>query len=210
MPINSNHSFNNMGRAFNVTKVLTDGKLDDAKYQAYSQPWITAGYITSFFWYFALYGASEYTLNPTEGLCDELTCLAVSYVILYHRQQIAHASRTVWRSALHAFRIRRWSEDDEENLDEDVHARLMRRYTDVPEWVYTIVLVVAAAIGMIGIGIYPSDTSPVVVVFGIIMTFIAVIPIGLINSVTGIQVGTNVLAEFIGGSFVEGNANALM
>jgi len=34
--------------------------------------------------------------------------------------------------------------------------------------------------------------------------------VGLVQSVTGIQVAMNVLAEFIGGSFVEGNANALM
>lgn len=42
MPINSNHTFSNTGKAFNVTKILTDGKLDEAKYQEYSQPWMSA------------------------------------------------------------------------------------------------------------------------------------------------------------------------
>lgn len=59
LPINDNHTFDNTGARFNVTKILTDGRLDDAKYQQYSQPWVSAGFITSFFWYFALYGASE-------------------------------------------------------------------------------------------------------------------------------------------------------
>ena len=176
-----------------MTKILTNGRLDDAKYQEYSQPWVSAGYITSFFWYFALYGAT------------------VSYVILYHRQQIFAASKMVWRSVLSTLRIRRHDEDDDTDLTDDVHARIMRQnYKDVPEWMYFIILVIAAAVGMVGIGIYPTQTSPVVVIFGIIMPLIALIPVGLVQSVTGIQVAMNVLAEFIGGSFVEGNANALM
>jgi OPT family oligopeptide transporter len=83
-------------------------------------------------------------------------------------------------------------------------------YKDVPEWMYGIILLVSMVIGMIGIGIYPTDTSPVVVIFGIIMPLIALVPVGLVQSVTGIQVALNVLAEFIGGSFVEGNANGLI
>jgi cobalamin synthase len=135
----------------------------------------SSGYITSFFWYFALYGAT------------------VSYVVLYHRQQIASASVMVWKSVLSTLRIRRHEEEDEEDLADDI-----QNYKDVPEWIYFIVLVIAATIGMVGIGIYPTQTSPVVVIFGIIMPFIALIPVGLVQSVTGIQVALNVLAEFIG------------
>lgn len=72
LPINSNHSFDNTAHSFNVTKILTDGKLDNDKYQQYSQPWISAGYATSFFWYFTLYGASKSLLyNSTRHW---LTC----------------------------------------------------------------------------------------------------------------------------------------
>lgn len=60
MPINSNKSFDNTGKTFQVAKILDENSnLDLAKYQAYSQPWMSAGYIISFLWYFALYGASE-------------------------------------------------------------------------------------------------------------------------------------------------------
>lgn len=41
-----------MGGRFNVTKILTNSRLDDAKYQKYSQPWVSAGYITAFSSYF--------------------------------------------------------------------------------------------------------------------------------------------------------------
>ena len=87
---------------------------------------------------------------------------------------------------------------------------MRQNYKDVPEWVYLLVLVVFAVLGMVGVGVYPSQTSPVVVIYGIIMPLLCMIPCGIIQAVTGFTVPTNVLAEFIGGSFVEGNANALM
>lgn len=114
----------------------------------------------------------------------------------------------MWKSALKTLRIRRYTEDDDDELAEDVHFRLMQQYKDVPEWVYFIVLCVSMVIGMVGIAIYPTETSPVVVLYGIIMPLIALVPVGLVQSVTGIQVGMNVLAEFIGGSFVEGECRA--
>lgn len=116
----------------------------------------------------------------------------------------------IWRSALKTLKIRRHEDEEDDDLAEDVHYRLMQQYNDVPEWVYFIILVVAMVIGMVGIAIYPTQTSPVVVLYGIIMPLIVLIPIGLVQSVTGIQVAMNVLAEFIGGSFVEGQSMARM
>ncbi len=73
-----------------------------------------------------------------------------------------------------------------------------------------IVLLVSMAIGMIGVGIYPTHTSPVVLIFWHHHALLCMIPVGVIHSVTGVQVPLNVLAEFIGGSLVSGNADALM
>jgi len=61
-------------------------------------------------------------------------------------------------------------------------------------------------LGMTGIGAYDTHTSPAVVIFGIVLALIFVIPVGLVTSITGIQVTLNVIAEFIGGGFVKGNA----
>jgi OPT family oligopeptide transporter len=122
---------------------------------------------------------------------------------------LAVAFKGAWKAAKGSFR-RGSSEEDEDRLTEDIHCRLMRQYKDVPEWVYGIVLVVFAVIGMIGVGIYPTHTSPVVLIFGIVVTLLTILPVGLIQAVTGIPVPTNVISEFIGGSFVQGNANALM
>lgn len=44
LPINSNYAFDNTGASFNVSKILdADNNFDDAKYQQYSQPWMSAG-----------------------------------------------------------------------------------------------------------------------------------------------------------------------
>ena len=56
---------------------------------------------------------------------------------------------------------------------------------------------------------YETYTSPAVVLFGIAMAVVFVVPLGLINAVTGIQVTMNVLAELIGGAISPGNALAM-
>lgn len=118
--------------------------------------------------------------------------------------------RGMIRSAKKVLRMRDTSEE-EDDLSEDVHYRLMQQnYKEVPEWQYLIVLLISMVIGMVGVGIYPTNTSPVVLVFGIIMPIIVIIPCGLIQAVTGIAVPLNILAEFIGGALTEGNANGLM
>lgn len=132
---------------------------------------------------------------------------AAAYVVIFHRHEIKASFRAVWRT------IRRKKGTDEEDLDdlsEDVHYRLMKKYKEVPEWQYLIVMLISIVFGMVGVGVYPTHTSPVVLVFGIIMPIIVLIPCGLIQAVTGIAVPLNVLAEFIGGAMVQGNANALM
>lgn len=86
----------------------------------------------------------------------------------------------------------------------------MKKYKEVPEWCYLIVLVIAAVCGMVGVGVYPTHVTPAVVVFGILMPLIVMIPCGLIQAVSGLPIPLNVIAEFIGGAIVPGNANSLI
>ena len=79
----------------------------------------------------------------------------------------------------------------------------------VPEWWYLICLVLAIACGIGGIAGWETYTTPGVVFYGLILCIIFVIPIGIVKAMTGIEVTLNVLAEFIGGSWVEGNALAM-
>ena len=100
--------------------------------------------------------------------------------------------------------------EEETDLAEDVHFHLMKSYKEVPEWWYGILLVIAMVVGMLGVGLWDTHTSPVVVVYGIIMPLIAILPCGIVQMVTGIAIPLQVLAQFIGGSFAGGSGVALM
>ncbi|WWC63248.1 OPT family small oligopeptide transporter [Kwoniella dejecticola CBS 10117] len=188
LPINSNHVFDNTGSAFDVQKVIDDrGIFDAAKYQTYSQPWMAAGNLVIYFWFFAQYACT------------------ISYAFLFHRREIAHGFKGLVKS----FRRGKRDDPDDDDLSEDIHCRLMRAYPEVPEWWYLIVLLFAMACGMAGIGAWETYTNPAVVLFGIALGLVFIIPVGLITAITGIQVTMNVLAELIGGAWTPGNALAM-
>lgn len=137
--------------------------------------------MNNYFWFFAIY-----------------TC-TISYTFLYHRHEIAHGFKGLFRSIKQMINKTADTVDAEDDLGEDIHWRLMKRYDEVPEWWYLITLLVALGLGMAGVGAWPTNTTPAVVIFGVIMALLFVIPVGLITAVTGVQVTLNVLAEFIGG-----------
>ncbi len=56
---------------------------------------------------------------------------------------------------------------------------------------------------------WPTYTSPGVVFYGIAMFVVFIFPIGIIKAMTGVEVTLAILAEFIGGSLVPGNALAM-
>jgi len=140
-------------------------------------PWMAAGNLTIYFWFFAVYTST------------------LMYAILFHRHEIGLGFKQLFR--------RKRAEND---ITKDIHMRLMASYKEVPEWWYGVTLAIAAALGMAGIGAYETFTNPAVVIFGIVLALIFIVPVGLVYSITGIQVTLNVIAEFIGGGFVKGNA----
>ncbi|PNP47306.1 hypothetical protein TGAMA5MH_01122 [Trichoderma gamsii] len=187
LPINSNKPYDHYGNRYNVTAILDDrGIIDNVKYQAYSPPYLSAGNIIIYMFFFSAYTA------------------ALTYGFLYHRLEIAMG----FKDLINSFRPSKRDEVEKGQIL-DVHNRLMKKYKEVPEWWYMIVLVVSVALGCAAIAHWPTHTSPGVVFYGIALCLIFMVPTGIIYAMTGIEVSLNVLAEFIGGSFVEGNALAM-
>ena len=91
----------------------------------------------------------------------------------------------------------------------DIHTRLMRSYDEVPEWAYLIVLCVSIGIGAAGVAVYPTNTSPAVVLSGVSLAVIFCIPCGIIMATTNVEVTLNIIAEFIGSLWFPGNATAM-
>ncbi|KAL2257875.1 hypothetical protein VTK26DRAFT_9059 [Humicola hyalothermophila] len=204
LPINSNKPFDHFGQSYNVSAIIDDkGIFDAEKYKAYSPPFLSAGNVVVYMFFFALYTAT------------------VTYGYLYHRHEIMmglrDAGRSVkqWWTRIRRRRLRSGGDSDTAvSVDEDanmldVHNRLMRAYREVPEWWYMICLAIAIGVGMAGIAAWPTNTTPWVVLYGIALCLVFVVPIGIIAAMTGVEVTLNVLAEFIGGVWVEGNAIAM-
>ena len=66
IPINTNSAYDNTGVPYNVSLILNEHNLfDEAGFQAYSEPWMSAGFVISYLWYFALYSASKFFVPKT-------------------------------------------------------------------------------------------------------------------------------------------------
>ncbi|KAK8848374.1 opt oligopeptide transporter [Apiospora arundinis] len=204
LPINSNRVFDNTGAPYNVSRITdSHGMLDVDKYQAYSPAYMAAGNLVIYIAFFALYTAS------------------LTYIALNHWFEVTMGFKNLFNSFRRRRRRRRSSKstrkggqegdaaDETRGRYQDVHNRLMRRYPEVPEWWYAVCLVVAIAFGVAGVAAYPTQATPGVVFYGLVLCLVFIIPVGIIKSMTGVEVTLNVLAEFIGGAFVPGNATSL-
>ncbi|RDW75850.1 putative opt oligopeptide transporter [Coleophoma crateriformis] len=186
LPINSNRVFDNTGSHYNVSLAINSkGLFDASKYESYSPAYLAAGNLTVYFFFFAIYAAT------------------ISYAYLYHAHEIMMGFRNLARS----FKKNKDGVGKEEY--KDIHNKLMSAYPEVPEWWYLICLLCAIGFGCAGIAGWDTYTSPGVVFYGIALCLVFVVPIGIIKAITGIEVTLNVLAEFIGGSWVAGNALAM-
>jgi len=189
LPLNSNGTYDNTGARYNVSNIIDDKvRFVDEKYQAYSQPWMAAGNLVTYFFFFASYSAT------------------VSYTMLYHRQEI-------WRGLKGSFASMKAKfgrgHTEAVHGGEDVHFRLMQQYEEVSELWYMAILVLAVVFGIVGLACWPTGVSVGVVFYGIMFAFVFCIPIGIIYGITGQQVTLNVLAEFIGGVIGKGDALSL-
>lgn len=185
LPMTSNAPWDHFAERYNVTQVLDDkGVIDLEKYQNYSPPYLSAGNIVVYTCFCSVYTA------------------AITYAILYHRLEISMGTKELWNT------IRRKKASNEGRIL-DVHNRLMKEYKEVPEWWYGICLVFAISVGIAGIVHYPTNTTPAAIFFGIALTLVFILPMGIIYAMTGVPMNLNLLAEFIGGSLGEGNALAM-
>lgn len=94
--------------------------------------------------------------------------------------------------------------------EEDVHLRMMQKYTDVPQWWYATMFAI-----MIGISLgvclgYPTDMHWWAFFVSIIISVVWFVPIGLIQGMTSIQIGLNVFTEFLTGYIQPGRPVAMM
>ncbi|KAF8510486.1 OPT oligopeptide transporter [Gautieria morchelliformis] len=116
----------------------------------------------------------------------------IVHTFLYFRKQIAVQARR----SLHE--------------QPDIHARLMSRYKQVPEWWYAVIFVSMFTFGVVAIEVWPTQMPVWAFVLALLISFVYTIPIGMIQAITNQQVGLNVITELIIGYALPGRPIAMM
>jgi OPT oligopeptide transporter protein len=117
----------------------------------------------------------------------------LSHVALWHGSDIYQQLR----SAMHQL-------DTSHGL-EDTHNKIMRDYWDLPEWAYLIWLGVFSAIAVLVCQITPYHMPWWATLFAIGLGICLVIPLGIVQAITGTPIGINNAISVIIGYIIPGD-----
>ncbi|THH31568.1 hypothetical protein EUX98_g2630 [Antrodiella citrinella] len=92
----------------------------------------------------------------------------------------------------------------------DIHARLMSRYPQVPDWWYVAVFVSMFGFGVVAIELNDTEMPVWAFCLALVVAFFYVLPIGIIQAVTNQQIGLNVITELLIGYMLPGKPMAMM
>ena len=132
------------------------------------------------------------TFAVSYGLSFASITATIVHVFLYYRKQIYIQAR------------RSISEQP------DIHARLMARYPQVPEWWYVTIFVTMFAFGVVVIEMNETDMPVWAFCLALVISFCYTVPIGIIQAITNQQIGLNVVTELIIGYALPGRPLAMM
>ncbi|KAH9840538.1 OPT oligopeptide transporter protein-domain-containing protein [Rhodofomes roseus] len=132
------------------------------------------------------------TFAMSYGLSFASITSTIVHTVLYFRRQIWVQSR------------RSLSEQP------DIHARLMNRYPQVPEWWYGTILVSMFAFAVISIEAWDTEFPVWGLILALLLSFVYTVPCGMIQAITNQQIALNVIAELIIGYALPGKPIAMM
>ncbi|ODV82195.1 small oligopeptide transporter [Suhomyces tanzawaensis NRRL Y-17324] len=92
----------------------------------------------------------------------------------------------------------------------DVHQRLMKAYTPVPEWWYLIVFLIFFPMSIVTIRVWNTEMPIWSLVVALLIAVFFLLPVGVIYARTNIAVGLNVITEFLVGYMVPGKPLCMM
>ncbi|KAK9357579.1 OPT oligopeptide transporter protein-domain-containing protein [Lipomyces starkeyi] len=183
LPINSNQLWTNHGTQFNVSRVLTNGLLDENKYQSYSPPYMSSGNLVYLGGFLAMY-----TMTFTYILLTEWKVLKEAFVGFY--QGIKNRKASTYA---------RYN---------DPMSKMMIKYKEVPDWWFLVIFVISFVLFVVGITHYPTHTPVWSIIVIMMISFAMLIPVTIIYAITGFSLRMNNLSSVIAGYMLPGNGNA--
>lgn len=184
LPINSSSAWTNNGTSYDVQSVITNNKFDPEKYQQYSPPFYTAGYILTV--------GANYAFYPVYWI----------YITFNQWTTVSNAYKDFWQG------IRKGKGNYEGAMD--VHSRVMSRYAEVPDWWFIVILLAALALSIVFLKIYPLDTPVWLTFLLLAINLIFAVPLSFLSATTGTNLGLGSLIQVITGFLLPGNYNAYL
>ncbi|KAI0327741.1 OPT oligopeptide transporter [Cubamyces sp. BRFM 1775] len=132
------------------------------------------------------------TFAISYGLAFASITATIVHAVLYFRKPIAvHLHRSLGEQP-------------------DIHAQLMAKYPQVPEWWYACILAVTFVFACLCIKLYPTQMTIWALIVALLIALVYIVPVGMIQAVTNRQVGLNVITELIVGYMLPGRPVAMM
>ncbi|KAF8066877.1 OPT oligopeptide transporter protein-domain-containing protein [Lyophyllum atratum] len=127
--------------------------------------------------------------------------LSVTFVVSYGLSFLSIAA-TITHAIIHFYKPIKVQFKRSLREPPDIHARLMAKYPQVPEWYYLCIFAVTFTFACVCIQVWPAGMTIWALVIALIVSVIYVIPIGMIQAVTNRQIGLNVITELIIGFMI--------
>ncbi|KAJ7188821.1 OPT oligopeptide transporter protein-domain-containing protein [Mycena filopes] len=145
---------------------------------------------TAYALYSPLYLPATYAM--TYLLAFALSTCVIVHTLLYHG-----------RSLLNGVKKMRVESDD-------IHAKLMRNYPEVPDWWYLLSFCVFFGLAIVGMEVWHTGVPVWALLLAVALPIIYILPSGFIYAMTGQEITLNILAQIIPGSLLAGNPLANM
>lgn len=93
---------------------------------------------------------------------------------------------------------------------DDIHAKLMRRYKQVPFWWYQWILVICLLAILIVLEYSDLAISPALVLLALAIPAVYALPSGYIFALSGQMIGTNIVSDIVGGYVLSGHPKSFL
>ncbi|PHH67580.1 hypothetical protein CDD80_719 [Ophiocordyceps camponoti-rufipedis] len=217
LPINSSSAFANDGKPYQVQRVMVNNRLDVDRYQSYSPPFYSAGYVLTvganfaFYPVYFLYVMGNQWMTMAKAFSD-------FYGSVFSRGRSSNSSDSNNINNDINNDVNNTNNSDINNnitssnyaTHDDIHTRLMSRYSEVPDWWFLAILASAVTVSIIFVRTYPIDTPIWLVFLLIAINLIFAVPLSFLSATTGTNLGLGSLIQIITGYLLPGNPNAFL
>lgn len=217
LPILSSNVFDNTGKPYDVSRVLTpDFLFDREKYDAYSKVYLPITYALA-------YGVQFAGLS---ALITHTACWYGKEIWQVSQHSVKHDPGRVSYQPVGTVRHPGSSGGKSTGTDtpnssvgtgidtsmqaEDVHSRLMRRYEDVPVSWYLATFFAMLAIGMFVVEYYPIHLPWYGLLLAFVITAFLFIPVGIVMAITNQHSSLYLICQIICGAVFPGRPVANM